>query len=354
MKRLKLGASLAALALVIAACGSDTETTTTAGGTTTTGAATTTAAGDTTTSATGETTEEGLPLIDPFEVTGDIVTAGSSTVFPLSEAIAAQFEDDGYGDTITIDSIGSGAGLERFCVEGESDIANASRAIEEDEVAACETIGRTPIEFRVGTDALAIVVSPSNYFAESLTLEQLALAYSTAETWADVDPSFPAHPILRFSPGTDSGTFDYFVEAVLEEDPEPLLAASNLQLSEDDNVLVQGVAGDTCTEGDESTGCAIGYFGFAYYVENQDDLAILGVEGVEASAENVDNGTYPLARPLFIYSDASIMAEKPQVASFIAYYLDVVSDVITEVGYFPAPAADLQGAIDSFLEAWGM
>jgi len=354
MKRLKLGASLAALALVIAACGSDTETTTTASGTTTTGAATTTAAGDTTTSATGDTTEEGLPLIDPFEVTGDIVTAGSSTVFPLSEAIAAQFEDDGYGDTITIDSIGSGAGLERFCVEGESDIANASRAIEEDEVAACETIGRTPIEFRVGTDALAIVVSPSNYFAESLTLEQLALAYSTAETWADVDPSFPAHPILRFSPGTDSGTFDYFVEAVLEEDPEPLLAASNLQLSEDDNVLVQGVAGDTCTEGDESTGCAIGYFGFAYYVENQDDLAILGVEGVEASAENVDNGTYPLARPLFIYSDASIMAEKPQVASFIAYYLDVVSDVITEVGYFPAPAADLQGAIDSFLEAWGM
>jgi phosphate transport system substrate-binding protein len=295
-----------------------------------------------------------LPLIDPFEVTGDIVTAGSSTVFPLSEAIAAQFEDDGYGDTITIDSIGSGAGLERFCVEGESDIANASRAIEEDEVAACETIGRTPIEFRVGTDALAIVVSPSNYFAESLSLEQLALAYSTAETWADVDPSFPAHPILRFSPGTDSGTFDYFVEAVLEEDPEPLLAASNLQLSEDDNVLVQGVAGDTCTEGDESTGCAIGYFGFAYYVENQDDLAILGVEGVEASAENVDNGTYPLARPLFIYSDASIMAEKPQVASFIAYYLDVVNDVITEVGYFPAPAADLQGAIDSFLEAWGM
>jgi phosphate transport system substrate-binding protein len=352
MKLLKLGASLAALALVLAACGTDAETTTTAGGATTTTAAATSTAAETTT--TGAMTEEGLPVIDPFEVTGDIVTAGSSTVFPLSEAIAAQFEDDGYGGTITIDSIGSGAGLERFCVEGESDIANASRAIEEDEVTACEAIGRTPIEFRVGTDALAIVVSPSNYFAENLTLEQLALAYSTAETWADVDPSFPAHPILRFSPGTDSGTFDYFVEAVFEEDAEPLLAASNLQLSEDDNVLVQGVAGDTCTEGDESTGCAIGYFGFAYYVENQDDLAILGVEGVEASGENVDNGTYPLARPLFIYSDASIMAEKPQVASFIAYYLDVVNDVITEVGYFPAPAADLQGAIDSFLAAWGM
>jgi phosphate transport system substrate-binding protein len=275
-------------------------------------------------------------------------------VFPLTEAVAAQFEDDGYGGTITIDSIGSGAGLERFCVEGESDIANASRPIDDEETASCEAIGRTPIEFRVGTDALAVVVSPSNYFAENLTLEQLALAYSTAATWADVDPSFPAHPIQRFSPGTDSGTFDYFIEVVFEEDPEPLLASSSLQLSEDDNVLVQGVSGDTCTEGDLTTGCAIGYFGYAYYVENDDVLSILGIEGVEASGENVDNGTYPLARPLFIYSDATIMADKPQVASFIAYYLDIVNDVIIDVGYFPAPAADLQGAIDAFLAAWGM
>jgi phosphate transport system substrate-binding protein len=351
MNRPKLSAVMAALALVVAACGSDAATTTTGGATTTSAAGTTTTGTDQTTA---PTTEEGLPLIDPLEVTGDIVTAGSSTVFPLSEAVAAQFEDDGYGGTITIDSIGSGAGLERFCVEGESDIANASRPIEADEITACESIGRTPIEFRVGTDALAIVVSPGNYFVESLTLEQLALAYSTAETWADVDPGFPPHPILRFSPGTDSGTFDYFVEAVLDDDPEPLLAASSLQLSEDDNVLVQGVAGDTCTEGDESTGCAIGYFGFAYYVENQDALSIVDIEGVEANAENVDNGTYPLARPLFIYSDAGIMADKPQVASFIAYYLDVVNDVITEVGYFPAPAADLQSAIDAWLEASGI
>ena len=353
MKRLKLGASLAALALVIAACGTDAETTTTAGGaTTTTAAAGTTAAAETTT--TGATTGEGLPLVDPLEVTGDIVTAGSSTVFPLTEAVAAQFEDDGYGDQITIDSVGTGAGFERFCEAGETDISNASRPIDEEEVALCEAIGRTPIEFRVGTDALAIVVSPNNYFVENLTLEQLALAFSTASTWADVDPAFPAHPIARFSHGTDSGTFDYFVEAVFEEDPEPLLAAGSLQLSEDDNVLVQGVEGDSCTEGDLATACSIGYFGYAYYSENAAGLTLVNVDGVEASGDNVGNGTYPLARPLFIYSDAAIMAEKPQVASFIAYYLDVVNDVITEVGYFPAPEADLQSAIDAWLTAAGM
>jgi phosphate transport system substrate-binding protein len=343
MNRIRLGASLATLALVIAACGGDAETTTTAS---------TTTAAETTTNGAG--TDGGLPLVDPFDVTGDIVTAGSSTVFPLTEAVAAQFEDDGYGGQITIDSVGTGAGFERFCEAGETDIANASRPIDEEEVDLCEAIGRTPIEFRVGTDALAVVVSPKNYFVEDLSVEQLAVAFSTASTWADVDPAFPAHPIARFSPGTDSGTFDYFVEAVFDEDEEPLLAAGSLQLSEDDNVLVQGVEGDSCTEGDTSTSCSIGYFGYAYYAENAAGLTIVSIDGIEASADNVDNGTYPLARPLFIYSDASIMADKPQVASFIAYYLDAVNDVVSEVGYFPAPAADLQEAIDSLLAAWGM
>jgi phosphate transport system substrate-binding protein len=342
MNRSKL-ALIGVLLLVIAACGGS-NTTTTA-----TVAPTTTADGSA-----PPTTEEGLPLVDPLSVAGDIVTAGSSTVFPLSEAVAAQFEDEGYGDTITIDSIGSGAGFERFCVAGESDIANASRAIEDDEVTACEGIGRSAIEFRVGTDALAVVVSPGNYFAENLTLAQIALAFSTAATWADIDPSFPAHPIQRFSPGEDSGTFDYFVEAVLDEDPAPLLGSTNLQLSEDDNFLVQGVSGDGCTEGDLSSPCAISYFGYAYYVENTDVLQVLNVEGVEPSQANVDNGTYPLARPLFIYSDATIMADKPQVASFIAYYLDVVNDLIVDVGYFPSPATDFEGAVDAWLEAMGM
>jgi phosphate transport system substrate-binding protein len=343
MNRLKLFAVTAALALMIAACGSDAETTTTGGATTTSG----------TNQTTNATTDEGLPLIDPLEVSGDIVTAGSSTVFPLTEAVAAQFEEDGYGGQITIDSVGTGAGFERFCEAGETDISNASRAINEEEIALCEAIGRSPIEFRVGTDALAIVVSPGNYFVDNLTIEQLAVAFSTAATWADVDPGFPPHPITRFSPGTDSGTFDYFVEVIFDEDPEPLLAASNLQLSEDDNVLVQGVEGDTCTEGDPTTSCAIAYFGYAYYSENSGAVSIASVEGVEASADNVGNGTYPLARPLFIYSDAGIMAEKSQVAAFIAYYLDVVNDVIADVGYFPAPEVDLQSSIEAWIEAVG-
>ena len=289
-----------------------------------------------------EMAEGELPPVDPLAVSGDIVVAGSSTVFPLTERMAERFQDEGYDGNITIDSIGSGAGFERFCVEGESDISNASRPIEEDEVEACNAIGRAPLEFRVGTDALAVTVSNENDFVDNLTLEQLALVFSTAETWADLDPSWPAEPILRFSPGTDSGTFDYFIEAVYDEDNEPLLNASNLQLSEDDNVLVQGVLGSPY---------AIGYFGYAYYAENRDTLKILNIEGVEASAENVDNNSYPLARPLFIYSTASVMEEKPQVAAFINFYLTFVNEEVVDVGYFPASDDALVAAKQAWLSA---
>lgn len=284
----------------------------------------------------------GLPAVDVLAVSGDIVTAGSSTVFPVTERMAERFQQEGYSGNITVDSIGSGAGLERFCVAGETDIANASRPIKETEVESCRAIGREPIEFRIGTDALAVVINPANDFATNLTLEQLALAFSTAATWADLDPTWPAEPILRFSPGTDSGTFDYFVEAVFEENEEPILSAANLQLSEDDNVLAQGVIGNQY---------AIGYFGYAYYQENKDALGILSIEGVEASAENVDNATYPLARPLFVYSDATIMAEKPQVAAFLNFYLTFVNEEIGEIGYFPASGDALNQARLNWLNA---
>jgi phosphate transport system substrate-binding protein len=141
---------------------------------------------------------------------------------------------------ITVDSIGSGAGFERFCVAGETDISNASRAIRDSEIESCAAIGRTPIEFRVGTDALTVAVSTENDFVTDVTLEELAMIFGSAETWADVRAEWPAEPIQRFIPGTDSGTFDFFVEEVFDEDEEPILAASNTQLSEDDNVLVQG------------------------------------------------------------------------------------------------------------------
>jgi phosphate transport system substrate-binding protein len=283
-----------------------------------------------------------LPAVDPLSVSGDIVTAGSSTVFPLSERMAERFQDEGYAGNITIDSIGSGAGFERFCVAGETDISNASRPIKDSEVESCRAIGREPVEFRVGTDALAVVVSAENDFLSDLTMEQLAQVFSTAETWADVDPSWPAKPILRYIPGTDSGTFDYFVEAVFDEAQEPILGASNLELSEDDNVLVQGVLGSPY---------AVAFFGYAYYAENQDVLNILAINSVAASAENVDNATYPLARPLFIYSTAGIMQERPQVAAFINFYLSNVNEEVADVGYFPASDEALQRSVQKWLDA---
>jgi phosphate transport system substrate-binding protein len=323
---------ITSLSLVLAACGAPS-----------TPAATTEPGGPAPVQTEAPMVEEGmLPAVNPLEVTGDIITAGSSTVFPLTERMAERFEDEGYAGLITIDSIGSGAGLERFCVAGESDIANASRPIKDSEIESCRGIGREPIEIRVGTDALAVTVSQENDFVDNLTLEQLALVFSTAETWADVDPSWPAEPILRFSPGTDSGTFDYFVEEIFDEDEGPILGADNLQLSEDDNVLVQGVLGSPY---------AIGYFGYAYYAENQDTLKVLSIEGVEPTAANVDNNSYPLARPLFLYTDGGIMAAKPQVAAFINFYLTYVNEEVVDVGYFPASVDALDQARQAWLDA---
>jgi phosphate transport system substrate-binding protein len=285
-----------------------------------------------------------LPAVDPLAVTGDVLTAGSSTVAPLSERIAERFRDDGYAGNITIDVIGSGAGFERFCTNAETDIANASRPIKDSELEACRGNGREPIEFRVGTDGVAVVMSQANDFATDVTLEELGLIFSTAETWADVRAEWPAEPIQRFIPGTDSGTFDFFVEVVFAKDEAPILSAANLQLSEDDNVLVQGVLGSPY---------AVGFFGYAYYAENADTLKVLSLNGVEPNEETVQSFVYPLARPLFMYSTADIMAEKPQVAAFINYYLTIVNDEIEGVGYFPASNEALNTARQAWLEAVG-
>ena len=283
-----------------------------------------------------------LPGVNPLKVVGDIVTAGSSTVFPLSERMVERFDDEGYAGTITVDSIGSGAGFERFAVQGETDIANASRSIKESETASAREIGRDPIEFRVGTDALAVVVSRDNDFAENVTKDELAKMFSTASTWSDVNPAWPDAEILRFIPGTDSGTFDYFVEEIFEKDRNPILSAGNLQLSEDDNILVQGVLGSRY---------AVGFFGYAYYAENRDALKVLSVDGVAPTGETVDQAIYPLARPLFIYSTAKIMRQRPQVAAFINYYLTYVNEEIVNVGYFPANPEALKNAKLRWLEA---
>ena len=285
--------------------------------------------------------EQGLPEVDPLDYAeGEIITAGSSTVFPLSERMAEVWTDAG-GVAPSIASIGSGAGFERFCVEGETDISNASRAIKDSEIESCAAIGREPIEFRVGTDALAVTVSADNDFVSDVSMEELALIFSSAEAWSDVRAEWPQEAIQRFIPGTDSGTFDYFVEEVFDKDEEPILSA-NPQLSEDDNVLVQGITGSPY---------AIGFFGYAYYVENEDTLKILNIDGIEANAQSTDDGSYPLARPLYIYSDAGIMAEKPQVNAFINFYLTHVNDEVVDVGYFPASETAFAGALDAWLVA---
>jgi len=294
-----------------------------------------------------------LPEIDPATVTGNIISAGSSTVFPLTEAVANLFKEEGYTGNLTIDSIGTGGGFERFCKAGETDISNASRAIKDEETANCAAIDRTPVEFRVGTDALAVVVNQDNDFLTDITLAELAKAFSSEVTqWSEIRPEWPAENILRFSPGTDSGTYDYFLEAVMDvayeaegEGENQILSAANIQFSEDDNVLVQGVAGSPY---------AIGYFGYAYLAENDDLIKAVSVDGITPTEETAENGEYPLARPLFIYSDAGIMAAKPQVASFIAFYLSRVNEVILDAGYFPASEEALNQAKQNWCDASGL
>lgn len=283
-----------------------------------------------------------LPGVDPTKVTGAIVTSGSSTVFPLSEAISELFKKEGYTGQVSVDSIGSGGGFERFG-KGEIDISNASRAIKSTESdKAKAAFGSDVVEIRVGTDAIAVCVSSKNTFAKDLTMEELAKLFSDAVLWSDVRATFPKKEIKRYTPGTDSGTFDYFTEAVLAKKKEPLLNAKNLQMSEDDNVLVQGI------EGSEY---AVGFFGYAYYVENKAKLVALSLKGVAPSQESVDKGTYALARPLFMYTTVKTLNEKPQVAAFIDFYLANVNRVIKKVGYFPAPDTDLTKAKQAFLAA---
>ena len=298
-----------------------------------------------------------LPAVDPLSVTGDIISAGSSTVFPLSEHMAELFTEEGYTGNITVDSIGTGAGFERFCTTGETDIANASRKIRDTEIEACAALTppRTPVEFRIGTDAIAVVVSAENDFVTDLSRKQLSDIFSGAVTkWSEIDPSWPDETIQVFTPGTDSGTFDYFVEAVLENADggalegeaatAAILGIPGVQLSEDDNVLVQGVEGSPY---------AIGYFGFAYYQENQEGLKALSINGVTPDEETAESNEYPLSRPLFIYSDAGIIAEKPQVGAFINFYLTNVSDEIVGVGYFPASVAAINASKQTLLDAMG-
>ncbi len=323
-----------------------------------------------------------LPEVDPLSVTGDIAIAGSSTVEPITVAMAARLNDDGFSGNITVAETGTGAGFERFCVEGSTDINNASRPVKDSELDSCAAIGRENVlEFRVGTDAITIVVNKENDFVTELKRSDLIKIFTgEVKAWNEINPEWPAEAIQLYTPGTDSGTFTFFGEAVLgtkgiyaeEEARTDALLAAEPTVSENDNTLVEGVLGSPY---------AIGYFGFAYYLANQDNLTAIAVandisydeaealvvvpeeewaaaekpiEYIIPDEETAEAGTYMLSRPLFIYSDASILAEKPQVAAYINYYLTNANEVVTEVGYFPVSVEVLNASNQAWLDAMGV
>ena len=284
------------------------------------------------------------------QLSGAVVIDGSSTVAPVSEAVAEEFRNEQAGVEVSVGTSGTGGGFKKFCAD-EIDIADASRPIKDEEVAACQAASVDFTELRVGLDGLAVVTSAQNDFVECLTLEQLATIFKDggASTWDQVDPEFPAEKIAVFAPGTDSGTYDFFVEEVLgnPDDAVGLKPRADYTASEDDNTLVQGIKGEKNSWG---------YFGFAYFNENSSVLKAIEVAGedgtcVEPSNETVESGDYPLSRPLFIYVKNSALA-RPEVREFVRYYLETTPELITDVGYTPAPAEDYEEGLKA-LEAAG-
>lgn len=263
---------------------------------------------------------------------------GSSTVFPLAEAVAEGFQQQTQGRVrVTVGESGTGGGFRKFC-RGETHISNASRPISASEMATCRAAGIQYVEIPVAFDALTVVVHPSNPL-RSITVAQLRRiwepeAQGRINNWRQVDPSFPDMPLELYGPGTASGTFDYFTEAV---NGRSRASRSDYTPSEDDNVIVQGVA---------SNPGAMGYFGLAYYEENRSRLRALMIDGgngpVEASVANAENGSYaPLARPMFIYINAAAL-RRPQVQQFAQYFVNNSARYSAEVGYVPLPAAAYQ------------
>ncbi len=275
-------------------------------------------------------------------LTGEIVSDGSSTVGPITQAVAEEFNALAPNVQTSVDISGTGGGFERFC-QGETDIQNASRPIDEDEIVICADNGVEWYEFEVAYDGITIVTNPESTFLECLTTEQLKTIWQMeggAQTWADVNPDWPAETINLYGPGTDSGTFDYFVETILGEDE----IRQDFTPSEDDNVLVEGVSGDANS---------LGYFGAAYYQENQDILKAVAVDSgdgncVMPTPESIQDGSYaPLSRPLFVYVRAASL-ERPEVAEFMRFFLNEAATLAPDVGYVASPADVYTSDLESF------
>jgi phosphate transport system substrate-binding protein len=280
------------------------------------------------------------------DVSGSVIVDGSSTVFPMSQA-AGEFIREEYPDIkVTVSEAGTGGGFEKFCAD-QIDISDASRPIDEEEVAACEAEGIEYTELQVATDALTVVVHP-DLDVDCLTVDQLVQLWapgSAVTNWQDLDPSFPDQEISLFGPGTDSGTYDYMASEVVDPDADEPATRDDYEASEDDNVLVQGVSG---TEG------ATGYFGYTYYEENADTLKALSIDSgngcVEPSAETAQAGEYtPLARPLFIYVNNAKYSENEATKVFVDYYIENLSE-IAEVGKFIPLSDELYSETQSNLD----
>lgn len=272
------------------------------------------------------------PGTDLGALSGKITSDGSSTVFPIMEALAEEFGAQAGGVELTVDVSGTGGGFKRFCA-GETDLSNASRAIKEEEVAACTEAGVNYFEFEIAYDGLSVVVNPENDWISCLTVAQLNQIWmkdSTVSKWSDIDQSWPSEDIDLYGPGTDSGTYDYFTQVINGEEG---VSRDDYTPSEDDNVLVEGVAGDKN---------ALGFFGFSYYEQNQDRLKLVQVDSgngcVAPSIETVQDLTYsPLSRPLYLYVNAASLS-RPEVQEFLRYAIAEVSPLLPEVGFIGSPS----------------
>jgi len=270
---------------------------------------------------------------------------GSSTVFPIAEAVAEEFQISKRGKVrVTVGIAGTGGGFKKFC-RGETDFSNASRPISKEEMEICRKAGIKYAELPIAFDALTVVVNKKNDWAKSMTVADLKKIWEPAAQgrimkWKQVRSEFPDEKLMLFGPGADSGTFDYFTEAIMGRARSSRV---DFTASEDDNTLVQGV---------ENNRTALGYFGFAYYVAHQDKMRAVPIDGgggpVSPSIENVINGTYtPLARPLFVYVKESSM-DRPEIKEFVEFMLTKSSDLVKEVGYVPLPDAAYQLAWKHF------
>ena len=269
---------------------------------------------------------------DTRKLRGSIRIDGSSTVYPITEAVAESFKKVAPNVKVTVGVSGTGGGFKRFAAK-ETDISDASRPIKGSESRMCEDAGIDFIEIPVAYDGLTIVVSRENDWVDSITVDDLKRIYLTddpATTWQDVRSEWPAIPLAIYSPGTDSGTFDYFKEVVAGKTGK---IRSDMSVSEDDNILVRGVAGDRGS---------IGFFGVAYYLANKDKVRAVPVinedgKAVVPDSKTVENGSYnPFSRPLFIYVNAR-SARKPQVRAFVKYFLGNGAKAAAEVGYVGLP-----------------